>query len=188
MIRARLRLLGRFLTAGKEYNFNVTEFSDIHIRYMMIYDDCLKTVNIVANFDSFNKKYGVPSVSASNIGTHLKHIGNLLITECIKSNDVEKLNNTKNFLKVVQEDCGTSINKIVKKNITQHKRQKKVTLPSIEDIKKLHSYLKSERILFYRKLQKKFTYKTWQELTKVTLTSAQVFNRRRAGETCYHRF
>jgi len=39
--------------------------------------------------------------------------------------------------------------KIVEENITQHKRQKKVTLPSMEDIKKLHSYLKSERILFF---------------------------------------
>lgn len=52
----------------------------------------------------------------------------------------------------------------------------------MEDIKKLHSYLKNERKLLYTKLQKKFMYKTWLELAKVTLTSTQVFNRRRAGE------
>lgn len=112
----------------------------------------------------------------------MKQIGNLLITECIKTNDIKKQNNTENFLKLVQEDYGISINKTVEENIIQYKRQKKVTLPSMEDIKKLHSYLKNERKLLYTKLQKKFMYKTWLELAKVTLTSTQVFNRRRAGE------
>ncbi|XP_067215704.1 uncharacterized protein [Linepithema humile] len=179
MIRARLRLLGRFLIAVKEYNPDVIEFSDIY--NPSIYDDCLKAVNKVAHFDSINKKYGAPSV-ASNIGTNLKQIGNLLITKCIKTNDIKKQNSTENFLKLVQEDYGISINKTVEENITQYKRQKKITLPSMEDIKKLHSYLKNERKLLYTKLQKKFMYKTWLELAKVTLTSTQVFNRRRAGE------
>ncbi|XP_067209307.1 uncharacterized protein [Linepithema humile] len=52
----------------------------------------------------------------------------------------------------------------------------------MEDIKKLHSYLKNERKLLYTKLQKKFMCKIWLKLAKVTLTSTQVFNRRRAGE------
>lgn len=179
MIRARLRLLGRFLIAVKEYNSNVTEFFDIY--NPLIYDDCIKAVNKVADFDHINKKYGVPSV-ASNIGTYLKHIGKLLITECIKMSDLKKQQSTENFLKIVQEDYGISINKIVEENITQHKRQKKVLLPSMEDIKKLHLYLKNKRILSYKQLKKKFLYKTWLELAKVTLTSIQVFNRRRAGE------
>lgn len=179
MIRAKLRLLGRVLIAVKKYNPNVTEFSDIYDP--SIYDDCLKAVNEVAYFDCNNKKYGAPTV-ASNIGTSLKYVGNLLITECIKTNDTKKQDSTENFLKILQEDYGTSINKIVEENMTQHKRQKKVSLPSMDDIKMLHSYLKNERKLLYTKLQKKFTYKTWQELAKVTLTSTQVFNRRRAGE------
>lgn len=66
--------------------------------------------------------------------------------------------------------------------MTQHKRQKKVMLPSMEDIKMLHSYLKTEKRLLYTKLQKKFMYKTCLELAKVTLISTQVFNRRRAGK------
>ncbi|XP_039302367.1 uncharacterized protein LOC120359603 isoform X2 [Solenopsis invicta] len=179
MIRARLRLLGRFLIAIKEYNSIVTEFSDIY--NPAVYDDCLKAVNKVADFNCITKKFGAPSV-ASNIGTYLKHIGNLLITENIKTNDKEKQEKTENFLKILQEDYGTSINKIVEENITQHKRQKKVTLPSMEDIKKLHSYLSNQRRLLYTKLQKKFTFHIWQDFAKVTLTSTQVFNRRRAGE------
>lgn len=152
MIRARLRLLGRFLITVKEYNSNITEFSVIY--NPSVYDDCLKAVNKVADFDYINKKYGAPSV-ASNIGTYLKHVGNLLVTECIKTNDIKKQGNTENFLKIIQEDYGTSINKIVEENITQHKRQKKVTLLSMEDIKKLHSYLQNERRSLYSKLQKK---------------------------------
>lgn len=138
-------------------------------------------MNKVADFDHINKKYGIPSV-ASNIGTYLKHIGNLLITECIKISDIKKQKSTENFLKIVQEDYGISINKIVEENITQHKRQKKVILPSMEDIKKLHLYLKNKRTLLCKQLKKNFIYNTWLELAKVTLTSIQVFNRRRAGE------
>lgn len=97
--------------------------------------------------------------------------------------DLKKQQSTENFLKIVQEDYGISINKIVEENITQHKRQKKVLLPSMEDIKKLHLYLKNKRTLSYKQLYiKKFIYKTWLELAKVTLTSIQVFNRKRAEE------
>lgn len=179
MIRARLRLLGRFLLAIREYNSNVIEFSDIY--NPLTYDDCIKAVNKVAGFNYIDKKYSAPSV-ASNIGTYLKHIGNLLITKCIKINDTKKKSSTENFLQIVQEDYGISVNKIVEENITLHKRQKKITLPSMEDIKKLHLHLKNERILLYTQLKKKFMYKIWLELAKVTLTSAQVFNRRKAGE------
>ncbi|XP_072750438.1 uncharacterized protein [Anoplolepis gracilipes] len=136
MIRARLRLLERFLIAVKEYRSNVTEFSDIYD--LSMYDDCLKAVNKISHFDAVNKKYGAPSV-ASNIGTYIKQIGNLLISECIKTNNIEKQNTTENFLKLVQEDYGISINKTVEENVTQHKRQKKVTLSSTKDIKKLHT-------------------------------------------------
>jgi hypothetical protein len=109
----------------------------------------LKAVNKVAHFDNINKKYGALSV-ASNIGTNLKQIGNLLITECTKTNDIKKQSSTENFLKLVQEDYGISINKTVEENIMQYKRQKKVTLPSMEDIKKLHSYLKKrKKIIIY---------------------------------------
>lgn len=53
-----------------------------------------------------------------------------------KYNDIKKQGSTENFLKIVQEDYGISVNKIVEENITQYKRQKKVTLPPTEDIKK----------------------------------------------------
>lgn len=43
----------------------------------------------MAGFDYINKKYDAPSV-ASNIGTFFKYVGNLLITECIKLNDIKK--------------------------------------------------------------------------------------------------
>jgi len=66
-------------------------------------------------------------------------------------------------LKLVQEDYGISVNKTVEENMTQYKRQKKVTLPSMKDIKKLHLYFKNEKKLLYTKLQKKFMYKTWLE-------------------------
>lgn len=52
----------------------------------------------------------------------------------------------------------------------------------MEDIQKLYNYLKEERSIFYNDLIKSYKYSTWLELLKVTLTSIQVYNRRRAGE------
>ncbi|KYN08021.1 hypothetical protein ALC62_00999 [Cyphomyrmex costatus] len=101
MIRVRLRLLGRFLIAVKEYNPKVTEFFDIYDP--SVYDDCLKVVNKIANFNYITKKYSVPTI-ASNIGTYLKHVGSLLITECTKTSNKEKQESTENFLKIKQED------------------------------------------------------------------------------------
>lgn len=123
---------------------------------MILPYDCLKAVNKISHFDAVNKKYGAPSV-ASNIGTYIKQIDNLLISECIKINDIEKQNTTENFLKLVQEDYGISINKTVEENVTQYKRQKKVILPSTEDIKKLHLYLKSERKVLYSSRRNLYT-------------------------------
>lgn len=52
----------------------------------------------------------------------------------------------------------------------------------MEDIQKLYNYLKEKRNTLYNDLSKSYKYSTWLELLKVTLTSIQVYNRRRAGE------
>ncbi|XP_036150600.1 GATA zinc finger domain-containing protein 14-like [Monomorium pharaonis] len=87
MIRARLRLLGRFLKAIKKINKNVTDFFSIY--HPSIYDDCITAVNQVAGYNTSTKVYAAPSV-ASRIGTLIKQIGNLAIAECIKQNKFQK--------------------------------------------------------------------------------------------------
>lgn len=87
IIRARLRLLGRFLIALKEINTNVEDFQSLY--HPQIYDDCISAINVVAGYDNEEQFYKTPAVAA-NLSTLIKHIGNLLIMECIKTQDEEK--------------------------------------------------------------------------------------------------
>lgn len=87
MIRARLRLLGRFLITLKDINTNVEDFQSLY--HPQIYDDCISAINVVAGYDNEEQLYKTPAVAA-NLSTLIKHIGNLLIMECIKTQDEEK--------------------------------------------------------------------------------------------------
>lgn len=179
MIRSRLRLLGRFLESLKKINKNVTDFFSIY--HPSKYDDCVVAVNQVAGFNTDTKIYTSPSV-ASRLGTLIKQIGNLCIAEYIKRNKFQEKVDTENFLKLLQEDFNTSVNKTVEESMLQAKRHQLQDLPSIDDIKLLHNFLQNNRRSAFERLNNEFIYNTWRQLAQFTLASIQVFNRRRAGE------
>lgn len=87
MIRARLRVLGRFLLALKKINSNIEDFKSLY--HPKVYDDYISATNVVAGYDNEENIYKTPAVAA-NLSTLLKHIRNLLITEYIKTDDSEK--------------------------------------------------------------------------------------------------
>jgi len=187
MIRARLRLLGRFLQAVKKINKNVIDFYSIY--HPSIYDDCIKAVNRVAGFNANTKIYGAPSV-ASRLGTLIKQIGNLgkytnkkFIAECTKRN---KLQDIENFLKLLQEDFNVSVNKTVEESILQAKRYQLQDLPSLNDIKLLHNFLQTNRRIKFQQLSDSFSYDNWRYLAQFTLISVQLFNRRRSRRNRTH--
>ncbi|XP_071647548.1 uncharacterized protein [Temnothorax longispinosus] len=179
MIRARLRLLGRFLLALKKINTSVEDFKSLY--HPRVYDDCISAINIVAGYVKEENIYKSPAVAA-NLSTLLKHVGNVLITEYIKRDDSEKKKLAKDFLKLLVVDIGTSVNKTVIETQSAQKRHKKINLPSIHDIQKLYKHLEQVRTEAYMELEKSFSYKNWVSLAEATLTSIHVFNRRRAGE------
>ena len=121
MIRSRLRLLGRFLIALKDKNKNVQDFESLY--RPKLYDDCIHAINIVAKYNSEEKVYETPSVAA-NLSTLIKHIGNLLIAECIKEEDPEKKNLVEDFLKLIIVDIGTSVNRTVIETQSAQRRLK----------------------------------------------------------------
>lgn len=94
MIRARLCLLDRFLLAMKDINKNIESFEFIY--NPKVYDDCICAINKVAKYNLETKMYETPAVAA-NLSTLIKHIGNILIIECIKKENVEKKDKSKIF-------------------------------------------------------------------------------------------
>lgn len=83
----RTRLLGWFLLALKKINKTVEDFKSLYNPKM--YDDCISAINIVAGYNHEKNIYKTPAVAA-NLSTLLKHVGNLLITEYIKTDPSEK--------------------------------------------------------------------------------------------------
>lgn len=180
MIRARLRLVSRLLIAMRNINKDVTSFTSIYDpKY---YDTFLDAINIVAQYDKEKDTYGKPAI-ASNLGTYVKYIGELLITKCIKEHDDNTKINAENFLKLLTVDYGASVNKTVIESQTQLRRQKFTKLPTIEDIKKLRNHLLKVQKKSYNNLKNEFSLSDWISLGEATLTSIQLFNRRRPGET-----
>ncbi|XP_046740533.1 uncharacterized protein LOC124407966 [Diprion similis] len=179
MIRANLRLQGRFLTDLKKINPEITEFASLYDQ--KFYDAVISSINNVAEFDEETEVYEKPSL-ASGIGTCIKKIGAILETECIKQHKAEKKRNTADFLKLFNEDFGCSVGRTVTESQIKHRRQKTVNLPETDDIVRLNNFLNKKREAAYQSLQKKFTYETWLSLAQATLILIQVFNRRRAGE------
>lgn len=93
MIRARLRLLGRFFLAVKDINTNIENFESIYDPKVY---DCICVINKVAKYNPEEKMYETPAV-ASNLSTLIKHIGNVLIMECAKRENAKKRNKLRIF-------------------------------------------------------------------------------------------
>ncbi|KAF5305491.1 hypothetical protein FQA39_LY01582 [Lamprigera yunnana] len=179
MIRSRLRLLGRLLTVVRNYDPNISCLSQlIHPK---MYDCVINAVNVVAHLDANTLQYKTPTI-ATNLGTLLKSCCRILISESIKNATQNRQKEAEDFLKLIEEDYGTSINNAARENLAELKRQKPVSIPTTNDIKILLDYLREKRIMLYKKLRARFDFNVWKECSSVTLTAIQVFNRRRAGE------
>lgn len=179
MIRQKMRRMGRLLQKLKCKNSDLTNFASIYFpRYSIA---CIEAINSLAGLSLCGKFYETPSL-ASALGTLIKEMGRLLINRCIRQEDEQRKLRAEDFLKVFNEDFVTRISKTISETMSRNIRHKKIVLPSKADIIKLHNFLKQERETAYNSLTEKFSYDAWLSLTKTTLTSIQVFNRRRAGE------
>lgn len=179
MIRARLRLIGRFLVAIKQINNRIETCMDVF--QPRNYDSVLDAVRKVAIFLPETKTFQHPAVG-STLGTLIKQLAEVLRTEYIKREDRDKQLQVDSFLNLLSEDYGTSINRVVTETQTQQHRRKVVTLPTTEDIKTLYDYIVSERAKYLSQVNTKFSLDAWKKLGEATLLSLLIFNRRRPGE------
>lgn len=113
---------------------------------------------------------------------YLKKIGVILTAEYIKSREPDKKKDVEEFMTLMTNDYGSSINYIATETLIKNRRQKKIRIPITEDIRKLTCYLNEKMKQYYEELSKNFTYTSWRNLAEVTLTNTQIFNRKRAGE------
>ncbi|XP_077282641.1 uncharacterized protein LOC143908752 isoform X2 [Temnothorax americanus] len=179
MIRQRLRQLGRFLLEIRQHCQDIDDLSSVyHPKY---YGLCIDVINTLAGFDISTKTYNTPSL-ATSLGTLLKATGKTLVSLTIFQDNIEKQKQVENFLTLLSNEYGTAVNKVALESQLQVKRKKKVVLPSIDDIKKLDSFLKIQRTAAFQNLEQKFSFQDWLKLSESTLISIMLFNRQKAGE------
>jgi len=123
LIRSHLRCLGRFLKAIRD--LNVQDMKSIY--HPTFYEDCIRAVNRMSAFDDNTGTYKV-TTTPQLMGTLLKKVENLLITQSIKKKDYETKKDTEEFLALLIDDFPTSVNKAAlikkpKKKIEDVKRQ-----------------------------------------------------------------
>ncbi|XP_068994248.1 uncharacterized protein [Neodiprion pinetum] len=179
MIRAQLRLLGRFKLAIKNINTKVDDFASIF--RPEFYDSAVLAVRECAHYDSVTQTYKTPAV-ATMLGTLLRKCISRQKAQCIKKQDYEGKKAAEDFLILFEDDFPTTVSKKVVEDQTKQKRQKQVTLPSKQDIRKLYDYLKNKCEASLITLEAEFNLSAWKDLTECTLILVQIFNRRRAGE------
>lgn len=89
MVRQKIRLLGRFLSALRGLYKEVTDLTSAYDPKFC--DDVLRAIEIEAKISAATNRYGTPGVAAC-LGTLLKLIGSFLVNECIKKHDDSKKN------------------------------------------------------------------------------------------------
>ncbi|KAG5861313.1 hypothetical protein JTB14_003511 [Gonioctena quinquepunctata] len=160
MIRTRLRLIGRFLLEIKKINEGVTDFASVFTPDR--FDAAVEAINALAGLDKTKQEYKSPS-TAFEMGSQLKKCGKHLITMCIKSKDKNRKTEVQDFLKILEEELAVCINKTVMENQLQHKRLKKINLPTSQNIAGFNNYLNKKRQLFHKKLEAAFDYNDWEK-------------------------
>ncbi|XP_046629076.1 uncharacterized protein LOC124309456 [Neodiprion virginianus] len=178
-VRQRMRLLGRFLITIRKLNKDVTDITSVFDPKFC--DDAVAAIIIEAKLHPSSQGSATPAV-ASALGTLLKLLGSILINECIKKHDHDKKKHAKDFVKLLTQELALSVNRRVTESQTLQIRRTKVELPSMADVKKLCMYLDQQRNAAFQELRNNFSEEAWIKLAETTLTSVQIFNRRRAGE------
>lgn len=180
MIKNRMRLIGRVLMALKKIEPEVTELAKFLVpKY---YDIVVDAIRSVARVDEVRNEFVAPATASSCV-TAIRQICQMVAVEYIKKDDQENQRLTRDFLTIMNADMHISINKMVNETQSRMARQRKVILPSSDDVKRLVDYIEAERSASFSVLSKCFDFKEWRRLTELSMASIIVFNRRRVGDT-----
>ncbi|KAG5869105.1 hypothetical protein JTB14_032913 [Gonioctena quinquepunctata] len=147
-----------------------------HLRYR-----CIKNPTKSTKEPENTGNYEKPTLP-TEVGTALKYLIQIHMSECIKNNDIKEKEMAKNLLHLLKTALPAHVNKTAMESLLKQKRTKILVLPSNQDIQKFNSYLLTKRNYYYNKLIKEYDFNSWINLGSYTLISILIFNRRRPGE------
>lgn len=125
--------------------------------------------------------FDTPAV-ATKMTTLVRKVARRFKSECIRKSKKERKVEVEEFVDLWKEEIQQLVNKKAIEDLTLLKSQKKISLPSKNDIKLLYTHVKAEGDKAQSILEKKFDFDAWKSLTECTLILIQIFNRKRAGD------
>lgn len=184
MIRNKIRMAGRLFSAVKSDCPFVTDFAST-IR-PKCYNSMLATIKSAGKFDPASNEYGSCSPVLAAV-TEVRKIGRMLVAELMKleNESAEQQKNAEMFLTLMDSQETNTVLKTVHDTQNKRKRGKKQNIPSTEDIRRLWTYIESERMKYFNQLSEKYSYSVLLKLSEIVAASIIVFDRKRTGETQY---
>ena len=159
MIRARMRLVGRFLVAMRERDSTVSSLQSV--LYLIKMYDIISTIEQIGKVDEMGMSY-IGSSSAFNLTTYLKEITTLFNLECVKKGDKARAEESDSLLKLFRIEFGSIINPTVKESQSQMNRRKKHQIPKTDSINRFLNFLNNNINKSILNLKSKFTYLSWK--------------------------
>ncbi|XP_063932299.1 uncharacterized protein LOC135144250 isoform X2 [Zophobas morio] len=182
-VRNHLRFITKYFTTVKSLCPKILYFSTLfRPTYFDIAIDAI--LKLLASSDGV---YRSPK-SALQLVHMLKVCCNVLHCRYIKEDKVEFQKRVKEFLKLLNTEAPTRINKPALKRELENKRKqinlRQTKIPLTEDVTKFKEYLIEEADKFYKSLIfNGFNFDNWKSLAEVLVLYIAVFNRKQSRET-----
>lgn len=178
--RTHIRNAGKLLIAARTISSEITDFASLyHVKHC---NAVVGAIRAIAGFDSTLKTIRSPG-TASTLVTLVNNIGQVVIIEYMKLEEENKENTAARFLTVFRKESKLKILKMVIATKKKIRRKKTDNIPIADDVAKFTTYLDDEREACFIELTNQYSYRKWLLLSKLTLLSVLVFNRRRVGDT-----
>ncbi|KAK7933542.1 hypothetical protein WMY93_004438 [Mugilogobius chulae] len=141
----------------------------------------VSAVNTVAGYNSKSQSYSSPSL-AIKLGYQLQKLCTIVESNAIMSGDESRAKSAQNFLEVYKEKWNTLVSASALSTLRETKRLKEESVPSVQDVKRLNSYVANVHAVAENKFREHVSAETYAALAKVILGRVILFNRRKPGE------
>lgn len=177
-IRQNLRQIARLVLEAQKLT-PLKELDDFFVPSN--FRHVVSAVNVLAGYNSKKNSYARPSL-AIKLGYQLQKICGIVETNAINAGDESKAKSAQSFLDVYKKKWNKLVSSTALTSLRETKRVKEKSIPSVQDVKILNSYMIQVHTLTETRFKEHISTETYAALLKAILSRIILFNRRKPGE------
>lgn len=179
VIRNRLRELGRLMIEVKKIKQIVGLIELLKVDH---YELLVSATKAFAGFDPETNTFKTPS-NATRIGETIKKCVAICKREALMEKNIERKVEIEDYLSLLETDWPSRISTKAHTTLHTAKFNQGNQLPDPDDMRKLNAHITDERKAAMDDLKKKPNAKNYSRLSRITLATITIFNRKRAGDS-----